>query len=89
MNCQISNRTRQRHFHIELNPAAVVALTSKNDELISAYAQAYVRGANDHCTLREYVDQVALDMKGLAAIPEIKRQLRNAIRKLETQQGVY
>jgi len=83
MNSNLTNRTRIGHFHINLTPEVIESLVGKNRELINQYAEAYLAGENDHSSLFDYCEKVAGEMKGLAPIPEIKRELRNEIRKQE------
>jgi len=84
MNSTLTRRTRQRHFVIDLPDEVIAELVGKNQERIDHYAELWMSEAKHHYnSLKEYCDFVANIMKGLAPIPEIKRELRTAIFKLE------
>jgi len=84
INSTLTPRTRQRHFVIDLSPEIIAELVGKNQERIEYYAELWMSDAkHNYDSLKDYCDFVADIMKGLAPIPEIKRELRTAIFKLE------
>lgn len=88
INSTLTTRTRRRHFAIELPDEVVKELVGKNDERIDYYARLWLSSEKqNYSSLRDYCDFVASIMKGLAPIPEIKRELRNRIRWIARQEG--
>lgn len=72
-----------KHLTIDLPDAVIAKLVSKNKDRIEHYAQMWMAGEKENYSMVEYGEFVAGIMQGLAPIPEIKRELRLAIRRLE------
>lgn len=65
----------QRHIALQIDPMHIPPIADRVN-IVHEYARRYVNHAKEHYSLRDYVEQVMLEMKDRTVATELKQEIR-------------